>query len=115
MINLRANVWDVRDHDGRSREHVPDQPVWSAIGMRILQLVLAFIILVMTAYAASQLGSDIAGFGLAWFTFILTFGSIIYLGVSLFTAPHMYNFWAQLYVPHFLPPPPSKSQFLTPQ
>jgi hypothetical protein len=100
MVNLTANIWDVRAHDGRSREHVPAQPVWSAIGMRILQLVLALIILIMTAYAASQFGTgDLAGFGLAWFSFILTFGYIIYLGVSLFNAPHIYNSLTQLYVP----------------
>jgi hypothetical protein len=100
MVNWTANIWDVRAHDGRSREHVPAQPVWSAFGMRALQLLLAFIILVMTAYAAGQFGTgDLAGFGLAWFTFILTFGYIIYLAVSLFIAPHIYNYWAQLYVP----------------
>lgn len=99
MVNWTANIWDVREHDGRSRAHIPDQPVWSAVGLRIVQLILAFIILVMTAYAASQFGTgDIAGFGLAWFTFILTFGYIIYLGVSLFNATHIYNYWAQLCV-----------------
>lgn len=99
MISLTANVWDVRDHDGRSRDHVPDQPVWSAVGMRTLQLVLAFVILVMTAYAAGQFGTgNLAGFGLAWFTFILTLISIVYLGVSLFLAPHTYHYLAQLCV-----------------
>lgn len=99
MVAWTNNIWEVRAHDGRDRAHVPSQPVWSAVGMRLIQLLLAFIILVMTAYAASQFGTgDLAGFGLAWFTFILTFGYIIYLGVSLFSAPHAYNYWAQLYV-----------------
>lgn len=103
MVNWTANIWDVREHDGRSRAHIPAQPVWSAVGLRIVQLILAFIILVMTAYAASQFGTgDLAGFGLAWFTFILTVGYIIYLGVSLFNATHIYHYWAQLYVTHSL-------------
>ncbi|KAH8904641.1 hypothetical protein BR93DRAFT_930101 [Coniochaeta sp. PMI_546] len=97
MVNWTSNIWDVREHDGRSRAHIPAQPVWSAVALRIVQLILAFIILVMTAYAASQFGTgDLAGFGLAWFTFILTVGYIIYLGVSLFNATHIYNYWVQL-------------------
>jgi hypothetical protein len=99
MVNWTQNIWDARGarDDGKSRAHVPPQPVWSAFGMRIVQLVLAFIILVMTAYAADKFGtSDLAGFGLAWFTFILTLGYIVYLGVSLFVAPHIYHYWAQL-------------------
>ena len=104
MVNWTANIWDARAHDGKSRTHVPAQPVWSAFGMRLLQLLLAFIILVMTAYAADQFGTgDLAGFGLAWFTFILTLGYIIYLAVSLFVAPQIYNYWAQLYVLLFTP------------
>jgi hypothetical protein len=101
MVQWTSNIWDVREHDGRNRAHIPAQPVWSAVAMRILQLILAFIILVMTAYAASQFGTgNLAGFGLAWFTFILTVGYIIYLGISLFTAPHIYHPFVQLYVPH---------------
>ncbi|KAB5536212.1 hypothetical protein GE09DRAFT_1249905 [Coniochaeta sp. 2T2.1] len=97
MVNWTANIWDARAHDGKSRTHVPAQPVWSAFGMRVVQLLLAFIILVMTAYAADQFGtSGLAGFGLAWFTFILTLGYIIYLAVSLFVTPQIYNYWAQL-------------------
>jgi len=97
MVSWTNDIGDVRAHDGLNRSHVPAQPVWSAVGMRIIQLILAFIIMIMTAYAASQFGTgDLAGFGLAWFTFILTFAYIIYLGVSLFNAPHIYNPWAQL-------------------
>jgi hypothetical protein len=99
MVAWADNVWAIRAHDGRNRSHVPAQPLWAAFGLRVLQFILAFIILVMTAYAASQFGTgDLAGFGLAWFTFILTWAFIIYLAVSLFISPQIYNYWAQLYV-----------------
>ncbi len=97
MVAWSQNIWEVREHDGRDRGHVPDQPVWAAFGMRIVQLIIAIIVLAMTAYAADQLSaSDLAGFGLTWFTFSLTLLYIIYLGVSLLIAPHIYNHWAQL-------------------
>ena len=101
MVPWGQNIWDVREHDGRDRAHVPDQPVWAAFGLRIVQLIIAFIVLVMTAYAANQFGTgDLAGFGLTWFSFILTLIYIIYLAVSLLFSPHLYNHWAQLYVFH---------------
>ncbi|CAK7271198.1 hypothetical protein SEPCBS119000_004478 [Sporothrix epigloea] len=65
-------------------------PKWTLI-VRFFQLVLAFIMLVLTAYSASKLGSGAAGFGLTWFTFIFTVLYFVYLGVSLSSARSAYH------------------------
>ncbi|CAK7566785.1 MAG: hypothetical protein SEPTF4163_004737 [Sporothrix epigloea] len=65
-------------------------PKWIIV-IRVCQLVLAFILLVLTAYAASKLGSGAAGFGLTWFTFIFTVLYFVYLGVSLSAARSAYH------------------------
>jgi hypothetical protein len=118
MVNYTDSAWAGRQ-DTHNRSHVPAQPLWHFI-LRIAQLVLALLVLILTAYSAGQFGSgdvrcfpvlvsgelltdfvQLAGFGLAWFTFILTVGYLVWLGVSIFINPSVYNYWAQLYV---LPP-----------
>lgn len=53
MVDFADNAWAFRGQDGLKRSHIPTQPLWIAI-IRVAQLVLAFIILVLTAYAAGQ-------------------------------------------------------------
>jgi hypothetical protein len=97
MANLTDNAWAGRQ-DTHNRSHVPAQPRWHFI-LRIAQLVVSLIVLILTAYAAGKFGSgNLAGFGLAWFTWILTVGYIAWLFVSIFVNPTVYNYWAQLYV-----------------
>lgn len=76
--------------DGQGRSDVLSLPKWTLF-IRIAQLVLAFILLVLTAYAASKLGSGAAGFGLTWFTFIFTVLYFVWLGVSLTAVPSAYH------------------------
>ncbi|KAL1900973.1 hypothetical protein Sste5346_002035 [Sporothrix stenoceras] len=76
--------------DGQGRSDVLSLPKWTLF-VRIAQLVLAFILLVITAYAASKLGSGAAGFGLTWFTFIFTVLYFVWLGVSLTAVPSAYH------------------------
>ncbi|RKU40464.1 hypothetical protein DL546_002238 [Coniochaeta pulveracea] len=95
MAALTDNAWAGRQ-DTHNRTHIPSQPRWHFI-LRIAQLVVALIVLILTAYAAGKFGSgNLAGFGLAWFTFILTAGYIAWLFVAIFVNPAVYNYWAQL-------------------
>jgi len=56
-------------------------PRWTFV-LRVAQAVFAILTLALTAYAASVLGAGtIAGYGITWFTFILTF---IFLILGLF-------------------------------
>ncbi|CAK7235323.1 hypothetical protein SCUCBS95973_009231 [Sporothrix curviconia] len=86
-------VWS--ESNGHSGANVLSLPKWTVI-VRLFQLVLAFILLVLTAYAASKLGSGAAGFGLTWFTFIFTILYFVYLGVSLSAVPSAYHPLAHL-------------------
>ncbi|CAK7211609.1 hypothetical protein SBRCBS47491_001182 [Sporothrix bragantina] len=86
-------VWT--ESNERGGANVLSLPKWTLF-IRIFQLVLAFILLVLTAYSASKLGSGAAGFGLTWFTFILTVLYFVYLGVSLSAAPSAYHPLAHL-------------------
>ena len=59
MVAFTDNAWDVRGQDGKDRSHIPPQPLWAG-AIRVAELVLAFIVLVLTAYAASHLNSDVS-------------------------------------------------------
>ncbi|KJR88901.1 uncharacterized protein SPSK_07877 [Sporothrix schenckii 1099-18] len=76
--------------DGQGHSNVLPLPKWTLF-VRIAQLVLAFLLLVLTAYSASKLGSGAAGFGLTWFTFIFTVLYFVWLGVSLAAVPAIYH------------------------
>lgn len=54
MVDFAENAWAFRGQDGLDRSHVPAQPLWVA-GLRVGQLVVGFIVFVLTAYAAGQL------------------------------------------------------------
>lgn len=96
MLDYADHAWAFRGDDGLDRTHIPAQPLWAGI-LRICQLVLAFIILVLTAYAAGQFASgSLAGFGLAWLSFIWTLGYLVWLAVAVLVMPQIYNYWAQL-------------------
>ncbi|CAK7198227.1 hypothetical protein SEUCBS139899_000885 [Sporothrix eucalyptigena] len=86
-------VWT--ESDGRGGANVLSLPKWTLF-IRIAQLALAFLLLVLTAYSASKLGSGAAGFGLTWFTFIFTVLYFVYLGVSLSAVPSAYHPLAHL-------------------
>src|SRR3569833_677080 len=76
---------------------------WTAI-LRVFQLVLAFILLILTAVAASKLGGVVTGWiggdgmALCWFTFAWTLSYFIWLFVTVLMFPVGYHPYAQMYV-----------------
>lgn len=93
---MTARNWvDPLAGDGKDRSHVLSLPYWTLF-VRIAQIVLALLLLILTAFSASKLGSNAAGFGLTWFTFILTVIYFVYLGVSLAKFPIYYHPLAHL-------------------
>ncbi|KAK4237050.1 hypothetical protein C8A03DRAFT_35045 [Achaetomium macrosporum] len=75
------------------REHVLDYPPGS-IAVRIVQLVLAFLIMVLSAYNIAALPYDGNAYILA--VAVMTIVSSIYHLVAHFAAPVIYNYWAIL-------------------
>jgi hypothetical protein len=75
--------------------HIPVFPLWVVI-LRIVQLVLAFIILVLAAFSASKLSVVWSGHGMAFFTFSWTILYLAYLAVSTRVVPLAYNMWAHI-------------------
>jgi len=102
-MNMRGNWYDSRAGDGQNRSHVPAMPFWTAI-LRVFQLVLAFILLILTAVAASKLGGVVTGWiggdgmALCWFTFAWTLIYFIWLFVTVLMFPVGYHPYAQMYV-----------------
>lgn len=54
MVDFADNVWSFRGQDGLNRSHIPAHPIWLGF-LRVAQLLVAFIVFVLTAYAAGQL------------------------------------------------------------
>lgn len=55
-VDYQENAWAFRAQDGRKRSHIPAQPLWVA-AVRAAQLAVAFIVFVLTAYAAGEFGT----------------------------------------------------------
>ncbi|KAH8196767.1 hypothetical protein TruAng_009059 [Truncatella angustata] len=81
------------------REHLPLYPK-GFIAIRIVQLVLAVVVLGLTAYGVSQLAFD--GDILSLFSALATLITCIYIIVAEFGAPALYNYWAVLSLDIFL-------------
>jgi len=93
MAPLTANVHEM---GGRTDiAHIPPMPLWAAI-IRIFQLVLAIIVLGLTAYADNTFNYAFSGFGMAFFVFAWTLLFLAYIGVSAAFVPTLYNMWIHL-------------------
>ncbi|OAA59586.1 hypothetical protein SPI_05784 [Niveomyces insectorum RCEF 264] len=90
MVNYQGSWTDPLAGDGRDRSHILVLPLWTAF-LRIAQLLIALLMLILTAFSASKLGSGAAGFGLTWFTFILTLIYFGWLGASVYAFPAAYH------------------------
>jgi len=92
--DMKAN-WYASRADGKDRSHIPAQPFWSLL-VRIAQAVLAVLLVVLTAFSASRLGSGVPGFGMTWFSFSWTAVYFGYLAVSVLVAPEAYHYITHL-------------------
>lgn len=59
MVNFNENFYARRSGDGQNRTHLPAMPMWTAF-VRFAQFVLAFLLLILTGYSASKLGSGVS-------------------------------------------------------
>jgi hypothetical protein len=58
-IQWQQNFLDRRAADGKRRSHIPPIPFWTVV-VRVAQLVLALLLVILTGYAASKLGSGVS-------------------------------------------------------
>lgn len=57
MVDFADNIWAFKGQDGLNRSHVPAHPIWVGF-LRVAQLVVAFIVFVLTAVAAGKLDAS---------------------------------------------------------
>jgi len=105
MVNYHENVYVRRGADGRG--HIPALPFWMAI-IRVVQLIFAFIVLVLAAYAYSTLKKDsgylgsyvldnyFPGFDFSFFAFAWTVVFFLYLSITPLVYPKFYHSYAHL-------------------
>jgi len=75
--------------------HIPYQPLWLLI-VRGFQLLLALLIMALSAYAGSGYVIFYGGYGIGIFSFIWTLLFICYIEISTFWYPIAYNKYAHL-------------------
>jgi hypothetical protein len=92
--------------DGKSRTHIPPTPSLVFV-IRICQLLLAIIVMGLTAYAASEIQKASGGYSIktwlgakgyhmSWFAFAWTLIYIAWLLLALSVFPVAYNCWVHL-------------------
>lgn len=103
MVNYHENVYERRGTSGR--EHIPALPFWVAI-IRVVQLVLAFLVLILTAYASNTFGGSpdgsivvnslFPGYSMSFFTFAWTVLFLLYIFLTPLAFPKFYLTFAHL-------------------
>jgi len=103
MVNYHENVLQRRGTSGR--DHIPALPFWLAI-IRILQLVFAFLVLVLTAYSSNAFGGDsdgstlvntfFPGYSMSFFSFAWTLLFLLYILLTPLAFPKFYHSYAHL-------------------
>jgi len=104
MVNYSENVYVRRGLDGRS--HIPALPFWLAI-VRVIQLLLAFLVLVLTAYSSATFSNDgtdgnlivqtlFPGYNMSFFTFAWTILFLLYIFLTPLIYPKFYHSYAHL-------------------
>lgn len=93
MVTLFANTHDSRA-GSTEYHHIPAFPFWVGV-VRIVQCVLALLLLILAAYALSVLGGW-DGPALTIFTCIWTWITNGYILFTAWRAPNVYNCWAHL-------------------
>jgi len=98
MVNFNENLYGRRGTDGRT--HIPALPFWVAI-IRVIQLIFAFLVLVLAAYAGSVFPSWFdsnwfPGYAMSYFTFAWTLLFLIYIFLSPLFFPRIYHYWIHL-------------------
>jgi len=104
MVNYNENVYVRRGVDGRS--HIPALPFWMAI-IRVVQLVLAFLTLILCAYASTVFGGSSSsaalavqtifpGYNMSFFTFAWTVLFMLYIFLTPLVYPKFYLSYAHL-------------------
>ncbi|KAG4025494.1 hypothetical protein MFRU_056g00090 [Monilinia fructicola] len=80
----------------KTTSQVPVLPSWLTI-LRCFQLLLAFVILILTAFASTKFPSSFfPGYGMSWFSFIWTVLCSVYVIITPRSLPNFYNYWAHL-------------------
>jgi len=103
MVNYHENVYSRRGTIGR--DHIPALPFWVAI-IRVVQLIFAFLVLVLTAYASNTFGGSpggsnvvndlFPGYSMSFFTFAWTVLFLLYIFLTPLAFPHFYHSYAHL-------------------
>jgi len=102
MFNYQENVLERRGTSGR--DHIPALPFWLAI-VRVAQLILAFLVLVLAAYADSVFGGNsvssfindaFPGYAMSFFTFAWTVLFFLYIFLTPLAFPQFYLSYAHI-------------------
>jgi len=94
MVNMNENVYLRRGE--AERAHIPAMPFWFAI-LRVVQFVLAFVVMALCAYGASVFGAALFnGYAMSFFTFAWTLIFFAYIFVTPLWFPTAYIYWAHL-------------------
>ncbi|KAJ8064114.1 hypothetical protein OCU04_007949 [Sclerotinia nivalis] len=81
---------------GRSISHIPELPSWLTI-LRSFQLLLGFVILILTAFASTKFPSVFfPGYGMSWFSFIWAVLCSAYVIITPRSLSKFYNYWIHL-------------------
>jgi len=104
MVNYHENVYMRRGVDGRS--HIPAMPFWMAI-VRVVQLLFAFLVMVLAAYADATFSKQndgtefvvrtlLPGYSMTYFTFAWTILFFLYIFLTPLMFPKFYHSYAHL-------------------
>jgi len=98
MVKFHNNLYARRGADEPS--HIPALPFWFVI-IRIVQILFAFLVLVLAAYAGNVYGSWadktwFPGYGMSYFTFAWTLLFFLYLFATHLFLSTFYHYWIHL-------------------